>query len=206
MLQDVIPTGGAKRRSGGICEEYLSGAPSHQPLHRTSRRPLERRLPPRRDAVTQVEIDEILVRDPCLFRQFFEVSDDVNAKANRHLLFQVFGIGVLAALQLAQIVFSSNREWPTRTRGASPLGIHGGRDRLAILLVRRMRPPCHPDRRSEATKRRDLWGGHVNRESDALRVSPHTVHGSLVGRFGRPSAVVTHRRQGGDKPFPTIFS
>ena len=59
------------------------------------------------NAVSQVEVDEILVGNPRLLGQILEITDDVHAEADGHLLLQVLGVRVLAALQFAQFVLTA---------------------------------------------------------------------------------------------------
>src|SRR5262249_34883982 len=89
---------------GEHAERALMGAP--QGLH--SRGPVQGRLSFRGEAVAQIQIDQLLVRDPCFRRQPLEVRDDIYTEPNGDLLFQVSSVGVPATLQLRKIVFLSH--------------------------------------------------------------------------------------------------
>jgi hypothetical protein len=60
----------------------------------TSSLPFERQFSMGQCAVFQVHIDKILVCDPCLLRQAFEIRNGILIQSNRDLLLQVLRVGV----------------------------------------------------------------------------------------------------------------
>ena len=54
-------------------------------------------------AISQVEVDERLIRDPGIFRLGFEIGDRLFGEFDRHLLLQLLCIRVL--LSFAEIIF-----------------------------------------------------------------------------------------------------
>ncbi len=65
--------------------------------------------------IPQVQVDKILVRNPCLQRQLLEVLDDINAKSDGDLLLEFLGEWVLAPLHLREIIFLSHVSLPLRS-------------------------------------------------------------------------------------------
>ena len=62
-----------------------------------------------RNAVTKVEVDKALIRNPGISRHAFEVCNNVFRQAHRHRLLELGCVGVLARLQLGKVVFGSHR-------------------------------------------------------------------------------------------------
>ena len=62
------------------------------------RRPVHRQSSPRRCTVSEVEVDQSLVRNLRVFCQFLEIGNRALIEPNRHLAFQKLRVGVTTAL------------------------------------------------------------------------------------------------------------
>jgi hypothetical protein len=71
--------------------------------------PLHLQFPAVLDAVPEVEVDQVLIRDPRLGRHRLEVGHDVLVQADRDRLLEVLDVGVLLTLHLGEVVVFSHR-------------------------------------------------------------------------------------------------